>query len=328
MNEFLAIVADTWRQSRAQVVYLIMVIILALIAVCAAILPKTVKDKNGEDQFALLWMSEPAGGFDDMWINSYAQTLAINAGERVVDFDQDKSQQREIQKRYLAEATERAKAIPKLNRSVEMYAYGVSYIVFMVAMMFFIGACAGYFPDMLAAGAIDVVISKPISRLKILFGKYIGGLILFTILMLGVYFILYVGIGLRTGIWNWRVIMPGPITLLSAAVLYAIIAVYGIVWRSTSLCIVIGYVFYVVVDTLIGIVLDLYTAGVFSSNPTIERICSVTRTVMPNFGLLKQLATASVLNMPAFDWGPIGTAAAWLVGSLGLAYFFLRRKDF
>ena len=32
MSEFLAIVADTWRQSRAQVVYIIMMVVLVLVA--------------------------------------------------------------------------------------------------------------------------------------------------------------------------------------------------------------------------------------------------------------------------------------------------------
>lgn len=330
MSEFLAIVADTWRQSRAQVVYIIMMVVLVLVALAAAILPTIKKHQSGEDSLGLMWMSGPLE-VEDMWAGLYAQSLARNAGERINMFEQPQKSQadnEESMNRFIKEARERAKTIPRLNRAVEIYVYGVSNIIFSIAMLLFIGACAGYFPDLLAAGAIDVVISKPISRLKIMLGKYLGGLILFSMLMLGVYLILFVGIGIRTGVWNWRVVMPGPLTLFSAAVLFAVISVYGIMWRSTSLCIVIGYVFYIVIDTIIGAFLSLYMSGMFAKSPTMEKTCSLVRTTMPNFGLMKEVAVASVLNMPSVDWGPMATAACWLVGSLALAYYLLRRKDF
>jgi hypothetical protein len=96
---------------------------------------------------------------------------------------------------------------------------------------------AGFIPNLLAKGTIDLVISKPISRPFLLVSKYLGGLTYIAILTaftaLGVWFV----IGLRSGLWSPNFLLIIPILILYFAVLYAVSTLVAVLTRSTLVAI-------------------------------------------------------------------------------------------
>ena len=88
------------------------------------------------------------------------------------------------------------------------------------------------FPDFQEEGAIDIVLSKPISRWKIFFVKYLGSLIFVfmqvAIFCLGVFLV----VGTRIGDWNWTILAGVPIVLIFYSYLYAFCTLIGVVTRS------------------------------------------------------------------------------------------------
>ena len=61
---------------------------------------------------------------------------------------------------------------------------------------------------------------------------------------------------------------------------------------------------------------------------SVAAVCAVLRHVLPNFGMLNEMALATLLNMPKFQAGPFAVALAWLLGSFGLGYWVFKRRDY
>ncbi len=207
--------------------------------------------------------------------------------------------------------------MPEYQRGVEYYIHVVVGGMFKVTMLLFIAACAGYFPAMLSSGAIDIVLSKPVDRLQIYLGKYLGGIVLYVAAIVAFNTLLFVGIGMRTGIYHFRIFYSIPLLAFSAMVLYALLALVGTVSKSATLALVTGYVFYVVVDSLVSALFNFQPVFVQMGWESVATVSSVLRHVLPNFGTMNNMALASLLNAPIFEFTPFAVALAWLLGCLG-----------
>ena len=339
-----AIISDTWEQSKQQGVFIAMLVIMALLLVGAIALPK-VFDEGSEKAFGLAISDQPSNYFAQQWINVYASTLGMEeqspsallsglGGNNNLSREQRREQAQQFQQqlverqRVRREAVEAADNLSNFQRSVEYYINVVVGAMFTVSLLFFIAACAGYFPAMLSSGAVDIVLSKPISRLKIFLGKYVGGITLFAAAIVAFNTLLYVGIGLRTGVWHERIFLSLPLLIFTAMVLYAVLALIGTWSKSATMALILGYVLYLVVDSLVGVLLDFQPVFQELGWESVADFCSVLRTLTPNFGNLKDLAVGSVLNIPAFQVAPFITALAWLFICLGLGYWIFARRDY
>jgi len=98
---------------------------------------------------------------------------------------------------------------------------------------------AGFMPSMLAKGSLDLFISKPIGRTRLLIYKYVGGLVF--IFLLTAYTVLgvWLMVGLRTGLWNTNFLAILPIMSFYFAVLYAVSTFTSVMTRSTIVSILV-----------------------------------------------------------------------------------------
>ena len=102
---------------------------------------------------------------------------------------------------------------------------------------------AGFMPTFLEAGAVSVLLAKPVARWQLLLGKYFGVLI-----FLGFQLVLFVGstwlaLGVRTGVWDATYWWCVPLLLLQFAIFYSFSVLLAVVTRSTAAC-VFGSVFF------------------------------------------------------------------------------------
>jgi ABC-type transport system involved in multi-copper enzyme maturation permease subunit len=101
---------------------------------------------------------------------------------------------------------------------------------------------AFYIPNMLRKGTVDLLLSKPVTRPGLLVFKYLGGL---TFLFLNTVFTIggvWLVLGLRTGVWTWSFPVTVLILTFFFAVLYAISTLFGVLTRSTVVCILLTLV--------------------------------------------------------------------------------------
>ena len=91
---------------------------------------------------------------------------------------------------------------------------------------------AGFIPNMLRKGGLDLYMAKPISRVQLLIYKYIGGLIFVFILATFTVGGVWIAIGFRTGIWTPHFLALIPLLTFYFAVLYAVSTVAAVFTRS------------------------------------------------------------------------------------------------
>jgi ABC-type transport system involved in multi-copper enzyme maturation permease subunit len=109
---------------------------------------------------------------------------------------------------------------------------------------------ASIFPDLVARGSIDLMLSKPVSRVTIFFAKFASGL-LFAILQVGIVCIgVFIALGWRLGEWNWVIFAAIPIVTVFFSYLFAISALAGVVTRSSITALLLAIVFWLALFSL------------------------------------------------------------------------------
>ncbi|MEZ6235392.1 MAG: ABC transporter permease [Phycisphaerales bacterium] len=103
---------------------------------------------------------------------------------------------------------------------------------------------APIFPDLIAGGAIETVLSKPISRTRLFLTKYAAGL-LFVGLQVGVFTgASFLVIGIRGGAWEPGLFLAVPIVVVFFSYLFAVCAVLGLMTRSTIASLLLTILFW------------------------------------------------------------------------------------
>lgn len=92
---------------------------------------------------------------------------------------------------------------------------------------------ASIFPDFLTSGAVDLWLSRPISRVRLFVTKYIFGL-LFVTLQVGAFALAcFIVIGIRAGAWEPAIFLAVPLVVAFFSYLYAFCVLFGVLTRST-----------------------------------------------------------------------------------------------
>jgi len=331
-----AIIGDTWQQSKQQGVFIFMLAIMILLLAISVALPKTFHLESGEKRFGLIIIDRPIDYFAKQWVEVYADSLELSeasvsvapSDDNLKEFIDKRREQRLLNRQKRQQTFEDASGLSSYQRAVEYYLYFVMGVMFTVTMFLFIAACSGYFPALLSSGAVDIVLSKPISRFKIYIAKYIGGVALYSSAILIFSALLFVGIGLRTGVWHGRIFYCAPLMIFTAMVLYGILSLIGTMTKSSTMAVLLGFIFYALIDSSIAILLSLQGAFAQFGWGWLNTLCSILRTVLPNFDILKDQAVVSVLNVPAFQVQPFVVSFIWLLGSVGLGYWVFARRDY
>ena len=99
-------------------------------------------------------------------------------------------------------------------------------------------------PQTFAPGAIDLLLTKPVSRSFVYRTKYFGGC-MFTLIN-GAYMIvgLWLIVGLRFGMWSEKLLLCIPVFMFLFAIYYAVSALAGVVWKNAIVSVVITILFW------------------------------------------------------------------------------------
>jgi hypothetical protein len=120
----------------------------------------------------------------------------------------------------------------------------INYIVGGVAVLAAILVTASIIPQTFEAGAIDLLLSKPVSRTLLFLTKFFGGCAF--IGLIATYFIvgLWLIAGLRYDVWSNKLFLCIPILLFLFAVYYSVSALSGVLWRNAIVSAIISILFW------------------------------------------------------------------------------------
>ena len=96
-------------------------------------------------------------------------------------------------------------------------------------------SCCSIFPEALKQGAVDVAVSKPMSRVKFFVIKYIGSLLFVLLQVVSFCVIVFLALGLRFGHWNVSVFWAVPLLVFVFSMVYCFGVLVAVWSRSTML---------------------------------------------------------------------------------------------
>ena len=139
----------------------------------------------------------------------------------------------------------------QLTAAVEQALVTVMGLVVGVGAVFIgILVTAPIIPHMLETGSIELLLSKPITRVVLFLAKYLGGCMF--VLVSGAYLVagIWLIAGIRFGTWENRLFLCIPIFLFLFMVYYSVSALAALIWRSAIVCVAVSIIFWLVCFSL------------------------------------------------------------------------------
>lgn len=128
--------------------------------------------------------------------------------------------------------------------------FGIGLWLTWIATILALVSTAGLFPDMISSGSIELMLSKPISRLRLFCTKAIAGMMFVglqvTVFTTGAFIV----IGARGGAWEPGLFIAIPIVLLFFSYLYCVCILLGLLTRSTITAMLLTMLFWALIALL------------------------------------------------------------------------------
>ncbi|WP_208426927.1 MULTISPECIES: ABC transporter permease [Salinibacter] len=202
--------------------------------------------------------------------------------------------------------------------AVESVVAGVAYWIGILLALF---ASASLFPDLQSDGRVELLLSKPIGRLNVLFGHMLG--VWSAIGILAVYLLggVWVIMSLKTGVWNPRFLLSLLLVVGMFAVMYAAVMLMGVWTESTALGLIVSY----------GLIfISMVLAAADQIGPTLGPVGGPVfwglYHGLPNFTEVTQIVSTLAKGEAVSSWYPF--VSSLLFGGTAYAvtgYWFVRR---
>lgn len=141
---------------------------------------------------------------------------------------------------------------------------------------------AGIIPDLVSSGTVEMLVSKPISRVRLLLTKFTFGL-LFVALQVSVFSVgCFLVFGLKGVFWEPRILLAVPIVVVFYSYLFCFCVLMGLIMRSTVSALLITLLFWLMLFIVNATETGLLTAKGMSQaqvdqlEPQVERMEATT----------------------------------------------------
>lgn len=203
--------------------------------------------------------------------------------------------------------------------------------------------CAGFVPDLLHKGTLDLALARPIGRSALLLGKYLGGLWFVAIFATATVGGSWLALGLRTGYWSPHFLLTIVTTVVQFAVLYSIATWIGLWSRSGGLSALVAIGIWMIAGAIAGVRQASKGLGFLKMPDWVDRTVETVYTILPKTSDLSSLNTVflakawlspeararvALADPPHIDYlFSLGTTALFTAAMLGLACWIFERRD-
>jgi ABC-type transport system involved in multi-copper enzyme maturation permease subunit len=191
-------------------------------------------------------------------------------------------------------------------------------------MLLSVFASAGLTPSILEPGRIELLLSKPVSRVHILLGRYTGNVLVVSCnvvyLVLGVWLIL----GVKTGVWSGSFLYSIATTIFVFAVLLTVVVLIGVLFDSAALAIMMT----IALMVMSPILAQTATMLKLLSSEWSRDVWRTLYYTLPKVYDMGHLTLDLIQQNPVNAFMPIWTSALFGAIVLGTAVYAFQRRDF
>lgn len=205
----------------------------------------------------------------------------------------------------------------------EIFILNVSYLLLIT---FCLIGVSSIIPSMLEKGNIDLMLSKPISRAKIILGKFTGGVLLIFVSLVYLLGAVWLMVSFKFGYWNASFLSSIFILTFSFAVIYSLVIFIGVMTQSSVLSIIINiFLIFLICPFLASRETVLFQ---FITNNVAQFIINFFYYILPKPGDLQTITTHIINKENIPSWQPVLTSALFLITFLSASIYFFKKKDY
>jgi ABC-type transport system involved in multi-copper enzyme maturation permease subunit len=216
-------------------------------------------------------------------------------------------------------------------RIVEFVLLGLFHQSVIAIILIGIFGVAGLIPSMLRKGTIDLFLSKPLSRAELLLSRGLGASAGIALNIIYFFIGIWIVLGIKVGIWHAGFLESSLFVAFAYACLFSIVALFGVLTRSTGFSVLCAFVFYFVSAGLETREQGLYLLW---DNAVFHRVLDAFFYLIPQIdGMLRNAAIlvgreAAFAGTASFSWMPFlySFLSAALFYALSVWYF--SRQDY
>jgi hypothetical protein len=204
--------------------------------------------------------------------------------------------------------------------AAEAFVAGAAYWVGILLALF---ATGGLVASLMEKGQVDLLLSKPLSRRRVLGGRLFGVGAMMLALLVYLLGAVWLVMSLKTGVWNPRFLLAIGVVFAMFAVVYGVVTLVSVWTESAALGFIatLAVLFSSLVLAIPGLSLQV--------RPPWRQLIEGLHWVVPQFPgvgvrIVPQLAT----GQPVASWVPLLTALLFGLALYAGAFALFRRKDF
>lgn len=199
-------------------------------------------------------------------------------------------------------------------------------VSYLLVLIFCIISSASFIPSMVDKGTIDLLLSKPLSRFKILLSKYTGAVIFVGISL--VYFIgaIWLILSVKSGYWNFSFLFTILSLTFAFAVMYSIVVVIGLTTQSSVIAILVNlFLLFVICPILAARETVIFT---FVQNDTVKFMFNFFYYVFPKPGEINDITIKLITGEPVVSWQPVITSFLFCAAVMSYSVYYFSKKDY
>lgn len=211
--------------------------------------------------------------------------------------------------------------------SLETFVVAIEQVV--AGAAYWLGTLLGLFATipllvgMLERGRVDLLLSKPLSRLKLLGGHILG--VWLAVLVLGLYLfgMIWLVLSVKTGIWNPAFLVSVLVVVCMYAAIYSAAVLLAVTTQSAALSLITTYG--LVFISLIFFGKDELVPQI---NPPWRQVFLGFYHALPNFGEVTRIVAQLTAAEPVTSWYPFASSLLFGFVLYGTALAVFNRRDF
>jgi len=211
-----------------------------------------------------------------------------------------------------------------INKLIIGIESAVAVFLFTGGLFMSLFATSGLIPSFLQPGTIDLILSKPLNRIQILSGRFLGAVSIVSFNVIYLIIFSWLILSFKTGIWSGGFLLAGIMIIITFAILYSLMTFLGIVTGSGAFSLMITYlilffsplllerdkIYALLSGKFYGYLLD----ALYHFSPKTSELGNITRLL--------------VQGSPVSSWLPLWTSLFFGVIMYIISTFLFSRKNF
>ncbi|PSR03015.1 MAG: hypothetical protein BRD47_01525 [Bacteroidetes bacterium QS_8_68_28] len=186
----------------------------------------------------------------------------------------------------------------------------VSQAAYWIVILLGLFSAAPLFARLLEDGHIDLLLSKPMSRMRLFSGHVLGVLLMVTVLAAYLFGAVWLVLSIKIGVWNAKFLLSILILVGMFAILYGIIALVTVWTESTALALIVAYGAAIFVSPFLAARASIHRALSDTGDLAFDALYYL----VPNFAEIGYVAGQLLHGSPVTRWEAVISTA--VVGTL------------